>query len=164
MKHITLITLLILTSFLYNCSKDNDEIDVRYTLKDLQKLHANSSKKWVIESFFQNYETNSLSEFNDCYTDDEFTFFYNKDEAKASLGNISCFYNTPTDQQATLTYQFYEDIGKVYLNVSRGENFNDKFRTRFFILELEELSEDRMVFTSGEAPNYGKTIIFKSSL
>ena len=160
MKHIYFSILLLSTLFLYNCSKDDNELDVRYNTNDLQKLHANSSKTWVVESFFETYETNVLSEFNDCYKDDEFTFFENKNEAEASLGTVSCFYDNPTDQQATFTYKFYDDIGKVYLNVSRGESFNEKFTTRIFTLELEEISETRMVFASGEYPNYGKTIVF----
>ena len=160
MKHIYFSILLLSTLFLYNCSKDDNELDVRYNTNDLQKLHANSSKTWVVESFFETYETNVLSEFNDCYTDDEFTFFENKNEAEASLGTVSCFYDNPTDQQATFTYKFYDDIGKVYLNVSRGESLDEKFTSRLFILELEEITETRMVFASGEYPNYGKTIVF----
>ncbi|AOW16133.1 hypothetical protein LPB03_01060 [Polaribacter vadi] len=160
MKRIYSLVLIISTLFFSNCSKDDNELDVRYNTNDLQKLHANSSKKWLVESFFINYESNILSEYNDCYTDDEFTFFDDKKEVQTTLGNSSCFYDNPTDQQATLSYQFYDDIGKIYLNVSRGESFNEKFTTRIFTLELEEISETRMVFASGEYPNYGKTIVF----
>ncbi len=160
MKRIYSLVLIISTLFLYNCSKDDNELDVRYNINDLQKIHANSSKKWVVESFFLNYESNVLSEFNDCYTDDEFTFFDDTNEVQTILGNNSCFYDNPTDQQATFTYKFYDDIGKVYLNVSRGESSDEKFTSRLFILELEELTETRMVFASGEYPNYGKTIVF----
>ena len=91
-----------------------------------------------------------------------YTFFYDTNEAQVTLGNTSCFYNDPTEQVGRLTYSFYEDSGKIFINSSRGESLDKNFRTELFILGLEELSETKMVFTAGESPNYGKTLVFKA--
>ncbi|WP_299670175.1 hypothetical protein [uncultured Polaribacter sp.] len=165
MKKITLFLITITALLLYNCSNSDDNIiDVRYSVEDLEKIHGNSSKTWKVENFYQDYEANILSDLNDCYKDDVFTFFKNTGEVKAELGTIACFGNNPTEQYATFEYTFYAEEGRFFLNVSRGESFNGNFKVKFFILELEELEEDKMIFTSGEAPNYGKTIVFKLAI
>ena len=160
MKQYYALLLIFSTLFFYNCSKDDIFNEVKYTADDLQKIHGNSSKTWKVEAFYQNYETGLLSEFNDCYIDDAYTFFYDKNEAQVTLGSTSCFYNNPTEQGGSLTYSFYEDSGKIFINVSKGESLNENFRTELFILGLEELNETKMVFTAGESPYYGKTLIF----
>lgn len=160
MKHVYISLLILSTLFLYNCSNDDKYKDAKYTIDDLQKIHGNSSKTWKVEEFYQNYETGLLSEFNDCYIDDTYTFFYDKNEAQVTLGKATCFYNNPNEQDGRLTYSFYEDSGKIFFNISKGESLNKNFSTELFILGLEELSEKRMVFTAGESPYYGKTLIF----
>ncbi|AUC23073.1 MULTISPECIES: hypothetical protein [Polaribacter] len=162
MKHVYIFLLIISSLFLYNCSKDDKDIDVRYTIDDLQKIHGNSSKTWKVEAFYKTYENDVLSELNECYTDDEYTFFYDKNEAQVTLGNISCYYDNPTEQEGRLTYSFYEDSGKIFINISKGESLNENFRTELTILGLEELSETRMVFTAGDYPYYGKALVFTS--
>ncbi|QVY66538.1 hypothetical protein [Polaribacter sp. Q13] len=162
MKHIYLLLLILTSLLLYNCSKDDKEIDVRYNVDDLQKIHGNGSKTWKVEGFYKTYENDLLSEFNDCYTDDTYTFFYDKNEAQVTLGNNSCYYDNPTEQDGRLTYNFYEDIGEIFINISKGESLDENFRTELTILGLTELSETRMVFTAGENPYYGKTIVFTS--
>ena len=163
MKQFYISLLILSTLFLYNCSKDDKGMNVRYTINDLQKIHGNSSKLWKVEAFYKTYENDLLSELNECYTDDTYTFFYDKNEAEVTLGNISCYYDNPTEQDGRLTYSFYEDSGKIFINISKGESLNENFRTEFTILGLEELSETKMVFTAGEYPYYGKTLVFTSA-
>ncbi|QXP67998.1 hypothetical protein [Polaribacter sp. AHE13PA] len=162
MKNIYIFLLILTTLFLYNCSKDEKAIDVRYTINDLQKIHGNGSKTWKIEGFYKTYENDLLSEFNDCYTDDEYTFFYDTNEAQVTLGNTYCYYDNPTEQDGRLTYSFHESTGKIFINISKGESLDENFRNMLTILSLEELSETRMVFTGGEYPYYGKTLVFTS--
>ncbi|WP_405605008.1 hypothetical protein [Polaribacter sp. Asnod1-A03] len=163
MKHIYLLILTLSTLLLYNCNKDDDELDVRFTIYDLQKIDNNSSKTWQVDSFYSNYNSNILSEFNDCYTDDSFTFYKDNNEAEADLGAISCFFNNPTEQAATLTYSFNELEGRIFINISRGESLNDDFKTRLTILELEELTENKMVFAAGDKGNYSQTLILTAT-
>ncbi len=161
-KH-AFITLLILAT-LFSCSSKNEEIDFKYTTSDLKKINNDDSKTWIVDKFYLNFENEILSEFNDCYLDDSFTFYHNKEQAETNLGSKSCFYKNPTEQYATLSLKFYEETGKIFLNVSRGESLDNNFKTRLFILELKELSETRMLFASGDDPsNYGKTIIFTAN-
>ncbi|WP_158837744.1 hypothetical protein [Polaribacter sp. L3A8] len=161
MKKLYVFLLIVTTLSLSNCSKE--DIDARYTIDDLQKIHGNSSKKWKVEAFYKTYENDVLSEFNECYTDDAYTFFYDTNEAQVTLGNISCYYDNPTEQDGRLTYNFYEDTGKIFINISKGESLDENFRNMLTILSLEELSENRMVFTGGESPYYGKTLVFTAT-
>lgn len=158
MKISNIFVLSILSILLFNCSKD-DEIETGFTTIDLQKIDGNSSKTWQVDSFYSNYNSNILSEYNDCYTDDTFTFYKDKNEAEANLGTVSCFFDNPTEQAATLTYSINELNGRVFLNISRGESFNNDFQTRLTILELEELTENRMLFASGDKGNYLQALI-----
>ncbi|MBU3012053.1 hypothetical protein KO506_11615 [Polaribacter vadi] len=158
MKTYKVFVLSILSILLFSCSKD-DEIETGFTSIDLQKIDGNSSKTWQVDSFYSNYNSNILSEYNDCYTDDTFTFYKDKNEAEANLGTVSCFFDNPTEQAATLTYSINELNGRVFLNVSRGESFNNDFRSRLTILELEELTENRMLFAAGDKGNYMQTLI-----
>ncbi|WP_282073773.1 hypothetical protein [Polaribacter atrinae] len=160
MKNIYIPLLILSTLFLYNCSKDDDGINEKYTLDDLQKIHGNSSKTWKVEAFYKTYENDLLSEFNDCYTDDAYTFFYDTNEAEVILGNASCYYDTPTEQDGRLTYSFNESTGKIFINISKGESLDENFKNTLTILGLEKLSETRMLFTGGDYPYYGKSLVF----
>lgn len=164
MKNIYVFLSIFTSLLLFNCSKENEEIDFKYTTSDLKKINNDDSKTWIVDKFYLNFENEILSEFNDCYLDDSFTFYHNKEQAETNLGSKSCFYKNPTEQYATLSLKFYEETGKIFLNVSRGESLDNNFKTRLFILELKELSETRMLFASGDDPsNYGKTIIFTAN-
>ncbi|WP_149025852.1 hypothetical protein [Polaribacter sp. BM10] len=164
MKKIYVLLSIFTTLLLFNCSKENNEIDFKYTAADLKKINDDSSKTWTVNQFYLNFANDILSEFNDCYVDDTFTFYHNKEQVEATLGNTSCFYPNPTEQYATFTLNFYEKTGKIFLNVSRGESLENNFKTRLFILELKEFSETKMIFASGDAPNnYGKTIVFTAN-
>ncbi|WP_405566260.1 hypothetical protein [Polaribacter sp. Asnod6-C07] len=158
MKISKIFVLSILSILLFSCSKD-DEIEAGFTSIDLQKIDGNSTKTWQVERFYSNYDSNILSEYNDCYTDDTFTFYKDNNEAEANLGAVSCFFDNPTEQAATLTYSINESEGRVFLNVSRGESFNNSFQSRLTILELQELTENRMLFASGDKGNYMQTLI-----
>lgn len=163
MKNIYLFALLFMFIFSSSCNTSDDgPLDIRYTIEDLEKIHGNASKTWKVENFYQNFETKELSEYNDCYKDDVFVFFKDNNDVEVQLGETRCVSNSANEEFATLTYNFYEIDGKFFLNVSRAEANGNDFRNRFFLLGLEELSENRMLFAAGERGSYGKTLIFIS--
>ena len=148
----------ILSILLFNCNSESD-LDVLFTNADIVKIDGNSSKTWKVEYYYNNYNSKILNELNDCFVDDTFTFYKDNNIAEAKLDNISCFFNNPTEEAASLKYTLDNSRGRIFINISRGESFNGKFQSRLTILELQELSDNRMLFASGEKGNYMQTLI-----
>ncbi|SFZ91657.1 hypothetical protein SAMN05428642_102195 [Flaviramulus basaltis] len=160
-KFLLLLTTILLIAI--SCSNSDDTVvEISYSAEDLQKMHSNSSKSWRIDNFYDDYEQNILSDFNDCYKDDTFNFFKDTNIIETQLGDMPCVSIIGNQEIATITYNFYENTGEVFINVTRSETNGTNFKTLFFLLELEELSDTKMVFSSGEKGNYGKTLVFVS--
>lgn len=158
MKNTNFFLLSILAILFFSCSEDQI-LEESYTEKDLEKIHGGDFKTWKIEGLYVNYESNWLSEYNDCYTDDLFTFTKDSNEAIGDLGSEHCFVNNPEQAITTLTYTLYEEDGTIMLNVSKTEFHEDVYQSRFFNLALKELTERKMFFAVSESGVYKKTLI-----
>jgi hypothetical protein len=152
------IVLIFLSIIFTACSADDDDnsYDI-FTIEDLNLLHNNSSKTWELEAYYQNYD-NWISDQNDCLVDDSYIFKVDT-EVVVIPGNQNCYYGA--SEIAEANYIFYEEIGQIWLTMSRGEITENIFRSTSFSLKLIELTEDRMVFSSGEkGANKRRALIF----
>ena len=150
------IALIFLLIIFTACSTDDDNSHDIYTIEDLNLLHNNSSKTWELEAYYQNYD-NWISDQNDCLIDDSYIFKVDN-EVVVFAGNQNCYYGA--SEIAEANYTFYEEIGEVWLTMSRGEITENIFRSTSFSLKLIELKEDRMVFSSGDKGAYKRALIF----
>lgn len=151
---LSLLILIITTS----CSSDDDNASQElYSTEDLSIMHNNSSKTWKLEAYFIDYNSKQKSEQNDCLVDDIYTFKPNGIiEIVAGLEN--CYYGD--NEIAEAEYRFYEDEGHLFATMIRGEITNNLVKSTSFSLQLIELTENRMVFASGDKDNYKKSLIF----
>jgi hypothetical protein len=151
------IALIFLLIIFTACSADDDDnsYDI-YTIEDLNLLHNNSSKTWELEAYYQNYD-NRISDQNDCLVDDNYIFKVDT-EVVVIPGNQNCYYGA--SEIAEANYTFYEEQGTVWLTMSQGEITENIFRSTSFSLKLIELTEDRMVFSSGDKGAYKRALIF----
>ncbi|WP_077401576.1 hypothetical protein [Cellulophaga omnivescoria] len=151
---LSLLILIITTS----CSSDDDNASQElYSTEDLSIMHNNSSKTWKLEAYFIDYNSKQKSEQNDCLVDDIYTFKPNGIiEIVAGLENC----NYGDNEIAEAEYRFYEDEGHLFATMLRGEITNNLVKSTSFSLQLIELTENRMVFASGDKDNYKKSLIF----
>tara|TARA_R110002050_G_scaffold16719_1_gene50464 strand:+ start:116740 stop:117225 length:486 start_codon:yes stop_codon:yes gene_type:complete len=139
------------------CTKDDDDfLYETYTSEDLKLLHNNSSKTWKLEAHYVMYD-NWVSEQNDCLVDDTYIFKI-KNEVEVISGNENCYYGA--SEIAEAQYSFYEETGKFFLTMIRGEITEDLVKSTSFTLQLMELEENRMLFAAGEKGDYQKTLVF----
>ncbi|WP_340154953.1 hypothetical protein [uncultured Winogradskyella sp.] len=139
------------------CSNDDEDNSYEiYTIEDLNLLHNNSSKTWELEAYYQNYD-NWISDQNDCFIDDSY-IFQTDSAIEVISGNENCYYGT--SEIAEASYAFYEEQGEVWLTMIRGEITDNTVSSTSFSLKLIELTEDKMVFSSGNKRNYKKALIF----
>ncbi|WP_196891240.1 hypothetical protein [Aureivirga marina] len=160
--------LLITAITLLSCSKDDDSTGFNteiYTKEKLEILHGGSTKKWVLENYYSSYP--NISKKEDCYVDDIYEFTNIEDEEDENkfivnviAGDISCSPHFPTEV-ATASISLYEESGTVYLSTGRGYEKEDIVKVTFFSLPLVELTEDRIIFSSGENLNNEKVLIFR---
>ncbi|MDO6490180.1 MULTISPECIES: hypothetical protein [unclassified Cellulophaga] len=141
-----------------SCSSDDDDASQElYTQEDLSIMHNNSSKTWQLEAYYSDYNYKQKSKQNDCLVDDIYTFKPDGIiEVVAGLEN--CYYGD--NEIAEAEYRFYEDEGLLYITIIRGEVTEDLVKTTSFSLHLIELTENRMVFASGDKDNYKISLIF----
>ncbi|MCL5246643.1 lipocalin family protein [Cellulophaga sp. 20_2_10] len=151
---ILLLFLLILTTA---CTSDDDAAMESYTIEDLSKMHNNSSKTWKLEAYYSDHNSKQKSKQNDCFIDD--TYIFKPDGIVEIIsGTENCYYGA--NELAEAEYTFYEDKGLLFLTIIRGEVTDDLVKTTSFSLQLLELTENRMVFSSGDKNNYKKSLIF----
>lgn len=141
-----------------SCSSDDDDASQElYSSEDLTILHNNSSKTWKLDAYYLDYNSKQKSEQNDCLVDDIYTFKPDGIiEVVAGLEN--CYYRD--NEIAEAEYSFYEDEGRLYITIIRGEITNNLVKSTSFTLQLIELTENRMVFASGDKNNYKISLIF----
>lgn len=142
-----------------SCSSDDDDDASQelYSSEDLTILHNNSSKTWKLDAYYLDYNSKQKSEQNDCLVDDIYTFKPDGIiEVVAGLEN--CYYRD--NEIAEAEYSFYEDEGRLYITIIRGEITNNLVKSTSFTLQLIELTENRMVFASGDKNNYKISLIF----
>jgi uncharacterized membrane protein len=150
------IILVILLFFITACNKDDDNSYEIYTIEDLSLLHKNSSKTWKLIAYYENYN-NWLSNENDCFIDDSY-IFKTDNEVEVISGNENCYYGA--SEIAEAKYNFYEELGEVWLTMIRGKITDDIVISKSFSLKLIELKENRMVFSSGNKNDYDRALIF----
>lgn len=152
------LVLIFLVSVFIGCnSEDDDEYSSEiYTIEDLSLLHNNSSKEWELEGYYVNYD-NWISQQNDCLIDDRYIFKV-ESEVEVINGDVNCYYGD--SEIAEAKYTFYEEEGTIRLTMIRGEISDDIIKSTFFTLKLIELTEDRMVFSSGNKGDYETALIF----
>lgn len=139
------ISLVLISCFLASCSSDDTPVN-QFTAQDLSLIHGDSEKTWRITAFYTNYDQKSLHPFNDCYVDDQYTFKADTEDVEAILGELGCYWDEPDEAVATVSYFFNQDNGHITLNHGRGEARDDDFASSFFFIQLQELSETRMLF------------------
>ncbi|MCG1036230.1 hypothetical protein [Polaribacter sargassicola] len=138
------------------CSSDDDDLSEIYSVDDLSLLHNGSFKEWQLEGYYVNYD-NWISEQNDCLVDDSYIFKIDN-EVEVISGGVNCYYGD--SEIAEAKYTFYEEEGTIWLTMIRGEISDDIVSSTSFSLKLIELTEDRMVFSSGDKADYETALIF----
>jgi len=153
-----------------SCQTNDDEIRMqKETIKDfkaseLAKMHGGNEKKWVLKEVIlpeaqRNYPTVPN---NDCVSDDTYTFKASTTNKSlvaldVELGDNRCF-KTVSDAEkfeASLLYVPYMYNGEevieitLILKYSRIDNSENKTVTNIDSYRLSELTEDRMVFSTG---------------
>jgi hypothetical protein len=151
---------LIFTTFSCNSNQD-DSPSLKFTPEHLATFHGGAEKSWRIVGLYENYSANSFSDFNECFTDDIYTFKSDTDQVAVALGSSYCYWSSPDEAVANVEYSYDEAEGRIFLNQQRGEGFGDAFASQFFFLELEEMTANRLVFTDKRDEKYLKTTILE---
>lgn len=137
--------LALVSSCLVSCSADDTPAN-RFTAKDLSIIHNDSESTWRIVAFYSNYDQRILHDFNDCYMDDQYTFKADTEDVEATLGQFGCYWEEPEEAEANVSYFFNADNGHITLHHGRGEARGNDFASNFFFIQLQELSNTRMLF------------------
>lgn len=150
--------------FFVQCSYDDDTIQNKvkikdFTEKELIKLHGETEKAWRLTEIIvpPEYIDNPSVLNNSCVTDDVYTFSATNNNIEIDLGEMRCFETISEAEsfEAKLVYVPYKYNG-IYVKETRlilkscsiKDNGNyiscleDDYR-------LSELTEDRMVFSTG---------------
>jgi hypothetical protein len=150
--------------FLVACQSDDAPVaELKFTKDQLQTLHGESGRTWKVSVVYENYSQTEFSRFNNCYKDDLYTFSSDTTAVEVSLGSVRCFWPDATAESATVNYMYDEQSGRVFLEHGRAEQNGGFFYSHFFVMELVELSENRVFFASGENGRYSKAIVFEPS-
>lgn len=151
-----------LTFTMFSCNSNKDDSpSLKFTTEQLNMLHGGTEKSWRIIGLYENYSANSLSDFNECFRDDTYIFKSDTDQVEVALGSSYCYWSSPDEAVANVEYSYDELEGRVFLNQHRGERFGDAFTSRFFFLELEEMTASRLVFSDKRDGKYLKTTILE---
>lgn len=146
---------------LVGCKSDDDPPKIKFTTEQLKMVFGSSQKKWRIIAHYDDYSYNRLNNFNDCYKDDLYIFKADTEEVEVTLGELGCYWLEPEEQVANVSYFYYEEEGRFYIEHSRGESNGNHFASIFFMLELEEISETRLLFAAGDKGEYSKALEFE---
>lgn len=147
--------------FCCNSNRD-DSPSLKFTSEQLVTLHGGAEKSWRIVAVYENYSANSLSNFNECFIDDIYTFKSDTDQVEVALGSSYCYWSSPDEAVANVEYSYDEVEGRIFLTQHRGEGLGDAFTSQFFFLELEEMTANRLVFTDKRDGKYLKTTILET--
>ncbi|MGW8122650.1 hypothetical protein ACV07N_08305 [Roseivirga echinicomitans] len=143
------------------CKSDDDLPSIKFTKEQLIMVYGDSEKSWRVKGHYENFSYNRLSDFNDCYKDDVYTFKAESKEVAVILGDLGCYWSQPDQQLATVSYFYDEDSGRFFMEHSRGEAKGEHFASQFFMLELSEIAENRLLFSARENGRYTKAILFE---
>lgn len=146
---------------LFACSSDEEPLfKDKYTAEDLAKLDGGDFKQWELIAFYDNHNQKILSAKNACFIDDIFVFQKGLNEIQVIPGEVGCNNVNPEDETTTASYEFYEQEGIVFISISKASTVNGVIKNNFFSLQLVELSDNQMIFASGEKGNYGMALVF----
>ncbi|WP_339754130.1 hypothetical protein [Algoriphagus aquimarinus] len=162
LKNVIVISALFFSFFSCNL-EDESFFQVKYTIEDLVKIDAGDSKSWSIQGYYSNYNQGVMKEDSPCYVDDIFTFQKGSTEITVIPGEVSCYMGDSKEEITTASYEFYEEEGLVFLSISKAVQVNGVTKNTFFSLQLVELSNDHMIFSSGEKGNYEVAIVLIAS-
>ncbi|KYG76184.1 hypothetical protein EV198_3310 [Roseivirga ehrenbergii] len=157
------LVILLSFTFLMGCKNDDDSPKIKFSAEQLKAVYGNSQKSWRVTAYYTNYSNNELSDFNDCYKDDVYIFKADNQEVEVVLGELGCYWPEPDEQVATVKYFYDEPTGKFIIEHSRGETSGDLFASQYYLLELEEMSETRLLFGSGENGKYSRAIVLEAA-
>ena len=147
---------------MFGCNGNQDDgPSLKFTPAQLATLHGGAEKSWRIMSLYENYSANSFSDFNECFTDDIYTFKSSTDQVEVELGSAYCYWSSPDEAEANVEYSYDEVEGRVFLTQQQGERFGNALASQFFFLELEEVTASRLVFTDKRDGKYLKTTILE---
>ena len=147
---------------MFGCNGNQDDSpSLKFTPEQLLTLHGGAEKSWRIVGLYENYSANSFSDFNECFTDDTYTFKSDTDQVEVVLGGSYCYWSSPDEAVANVEYSYDEVEGRVFLTQQRGERFGNAFASQFFFLELEEMTASRLVFSDERDGKYLKTTILE---
>ena len=149
--------------FIFSCSNDNDEgPTLKITPEQIELLHNGSEKTWRVAQVYRDYNYSRLDDMKPCIEDDTYTFFADSNEVRMNMGEKSCFYEDPDEQATTLTFTYYPEEGQAYLDHGRAEAKDNTSSAILYILELEEISENRLFFANGKEGNWGRVLILEA--
>jgi len=160
MKQYSIFLILLLTIFA--CQKEDETPSVKFTQAEIELIHNGSEKTWRVVEVYENYGANRLDEMSACIIDDTYTFYADSADVQMSLGEVSCYWDSPDEQASVLAFNYYPEEGTAYLNHGRSESKGSEFAAIITILELEELSASRMMFASGTAGNWARVLILEA--
>ncbi|KYG82548.1 hypothetical protein [Roseivirga echinicomitans] len=146
---------------LTGCKNNDDSPKIKFTSEQLKMVYGDVEKSWQVTAYYADYSNNELSDFNDCYKDDVYTFKADTQEVEVTLGDLGCYWPEPDEQVATVKYFYDEATGKFIIEHSRGETSGDHFASQYYLLELEEMSETRLLFGTGDNGKYSRVILLE---
>jgi hypothetical protein len=145
----------------FACNSDDDfSFQSKYTAEDIDKMSGDNSKKWSIQAYYDHYNQKVLNAKSGCHTDDIFVFQKGSTEIQVTRGEVSCYEGSAEDEITTASYDFYEENGQIFISIGKAVSLNGVTKNTFFSLQLVELSNDHMIFASGEKGNYQVALVF----
>ncbi len=158
--HYSFFALLLLV---FSCgTHDDEQPDLKFTPEELELIHGGSEKTWRVVQVFREYSRSRLDQMKDCIMDDTYTFSANSPEVQLNLGEVSCFFDEPEEQVDALQLSFWEEEGRLFLDHGRAESDGGSSSAIVYVLQLHELSADRMFFANGPVGNFGRALILEA--
>jgi hypothetical protein len=151
----------VLLFIFFECNSDDESsFQTKYTAEDLAKMSGDNSKQWSIQAYYDHYNQKILNAKSACYTDDIFVFHKGMNEILVTAREVTCYDGSAEDEITTASYEFYEEDGPVFISIGKAISLNGVTKNTFFSLQLVELSNDEMIFASGDKGNYQMAIVF----
>ncbi len=148
---------------IFSCEKEEDEQPkLKINPEDIELVHGGSEKTWQVVEYYEHHDNGWVDENRDCIADDTYTFRANTTEVEMTMGDNSCYYENPDSQAQLLAFTYYPEDGKAYLDHGRFESKDQFSSGSVYILELEEVSANRLVFASGRDDTWARTLILEA--
>lgn len=153
---------LVLLITIFSCEKEDETPGVKLTQAEIDLIHNGSEKTWRVVEVYENYGANRVDDMRDCIIDDTYTFYANSSVVQMNLGEVSCYWDSPDEQASMLAFNYYPEEGTAYLDHGRSESKDSEFAAILYIMELEEVSANRLFFANGTENNWGRVLILEA--